>query len=79
VNFIEKFDKFFIALMEIRNSKITGFYNYEIKNNLEESYEKVLKTFVEQYHSELVSKYLTNISHSNNKESFVNYYNNKRA
>jgi hypothetical protein len=54
VNFIEKFGKFFIALMEIKDGKITGFYNYEIKNNLEESPEEVLRSFVEQCHSELL-------------------------
>jgi hypothetical protein len=47
VNFVEKFDKFFIALMEIRNSKITSFYNYEIENKLWESKEEILKNFVE--------------------------------
>lgn len=47
VNYINKFDKFYIALMQIRDSKINWFYNYEIKNKLEESDEDILKTFVE--------------------------------
>lgn len=48
VNFIAKFEKFYVALMEIRDSKITGFYNYEIENSLEESDEEILKSFVEK-------------------------------
>jgi hypothetical protein len=59
VNFIAKFDKFFIALMEIRDSKITGFYNYEIKNSLEESNEEILKSFVE---NKFAPSVLTDIS-----------------
>lgn len=47
VNFIEKFEKFYIWMIEIRNSKITWFYNFEIKNNLEEEKEILLKTFIE--------------------------------
>jgi hypothetical protein len=35
-------------LMEIRDSKITGFYNYEIENKLWESKEEILKSFVEK-------------------------------
>ncbi|MDR1987893.1 MAG: hypothetical protein LBQ24_03955 [Candidatus Peribacteria bacterium] len=48
MNFIAKFEKFYVALMEIRDSKITGFYNYEIENSLEESDEEILKSFVEK-------------------------------
>lgn len=47
VNFIAKFEKFYIWMIEIRDSKITWFYNYEIKNNLEEEKEVLLKTFIE--------------------------------
>ncbi|MDD3145318.1 MAG: excinuclease ABC subunit UvrC [Candidatus Gracilibacteria bacterium] len=47
VNFIAKFEKFYIGMIEIRDSKITGFYNFEIKNNLEEEKEILLKTFIE--------------------------------
>jgi len=47
VNFIAKFEKFYIWMIEIRDSKITWFYNFEIKNNLEEEKETLLKTFIE--------------------------------
>lgn len=49
VNFIEKFDKFYIWMIEIRDSKITWFYNYEIKNNLEEEKWEIIKSFIESY------------------------------
>ncbi|MDD2907428.1 MAG: excinuclease ABC subunit UvrC [Candidatus Gracilibacteria bacterium] len=47
VNYIEKFEKFYIGMIEIRDSKITGFYNFEIKNNLEEDTLDVIKSFIE--------------------------------
>ena len=47
VNYISKFDKFYIALIEIRNSKITGFYNFEIEDKLKEDDENLVRIFVE--------------------------------
>jgi hypothetical protein len=46
--------------MEVRDGKITGFYNYEIKNNLEENDEEILKSFVEQCHSEFLADKFNN-------------------
>ncbi|MCD5380328.1 excinuclease ABC subunit UvrC, partial [Candidatus Gracilibacteria bacterium] len=46
VHYIEKFDKIFIGKLEIRNSKILGFYPYEIKNELGESIQALLENFV---------------------------------
>lgn len=47
INYIEKFEKFYIWMIEIKESKIIWFYNYEIKNILEEDKTEILKTFIE--------------------------------
>ncbi len=52
INFIEKFERFFIGMIEIKDSKIVGFHNYEIKNSLEEEKEEILKSFIEKVYSE---------------------------
>jgi len=52
INHIEKYDKNFIGLIEIRESKITWYYNYEIQNHLWESKEELIKNFVENRFSE---------------------------
>ena len=46
VNYLEKFDKIFIWKIEIRDSKITWFYPYEIENNLAEDIETILENFI---------------------------------
>ena len=46
INYLEKFDKIFIWKIEIRDSRITWFYPYEIENNLEEDIEPILETFI---------------------------------
>lgn len=56
INYIEKFDKIYIWLIEIRESKITGYNNYEIENNLEEDIDFVLNTFIEQKEAENIEK-----------------------
>lgn len=48
INYIEKFDKFFIWMIEINDGKITWFYNYDIENNLEEDKEEIIKEFIER-------------------------------
>jgi excinuclease ABC subunit C len=47
VNYIEKYDKFFIGVIEIRESKITGYQNYIVEANLEESKKEILTQFIE--------------------------------
>jgi hypothetical protein len=47
-------------LIEIRDSKIIGFYNYEIENKLEENDEEILKSFVEQCHFEFLADKFNN-------------------
>ncbi|PID87485.1 hypothetical protein CSB07_00750 [Candidatus Gracilibacteria bacterium] len=47
INFCEKFDNFYIGLIEIRNSKIIGYYSYEVQNNLKESKENIIISFIE--------------------------------
>lgn len=48
VHSCEKFDKFYIWLITIRDSKITWYYNYEIENKLEEEKSDVFLGFIER-------------------------------
>ena len=52
INYIEKFEKTYIGIIEIRDSKITWFYNYDIENNLEEDITSLLQYVVENKWSE---------------------------
>ncbi|MDD2871814.1 MAG: excinuclease ABC subunit UvrC, partial [Candidatus Gracilibacteria bacterium] len=52
INFIEKFEKTYIGIIEIRDSKITGFYNYDVENKLEEDLNELLIYVVENKWSE---------------------------
>ncbi len=52
INHIEKYEKIFIWHIKIRNSKIEWFFNYEIKNKLEEDIENILKIFIERLYAE---------------------------
>lgn len=56
VNILEKYNKYYIGCIEIRDSKISGFFNYEIINKLEESKEEILSNFVEQRFAENYEK-----------------------
>lgn len=47
INYIEKYDSLFIGVIEIRDSKITGYQNYTVENNLEETVKEVFTQFVE--------------------------------
>jgi len=47
VNYLEKYNKNYIGLMEIRDNKITWYYSYEAANKLKEEKEVILKRFVE--------------------------------
>jgi len=51
INYIEKFDKFYIWMIEIKDSKIVWFYNYEIKNSLDEEKTELIKSFIEKIYS----------------------------
>lgn len=47
INFIEKYEKVFIGVIEIRESKITWYKNYEVESHLEETGEEILTQFIE--------------------------------
>ncbi len=51
INYIEKYDRFFIWMIEIKDSKIIWFHNYEIKNSLEETKQEILKSFIEKVYT----------------------------
>lgn len=61
VNFIEKFEKFFIWMIEIKNGKITWFYNFEIKFSLEEDKNELLKKFIENDFAKNIEEKITYI------------------
>lgn len=47
INYIKKYDSFYIWVIEIRKSKISGYRNVEIENKLEETDEEILEFFLE--------------------------------
>lgn len=47
INYIKKYDRFYIWVIEIRSSKISGYRNIEVENKLEESDEEILEVFLE--------------------------------
>ena len=55
INYLEKFDKTFIWIIKIRNSKIIEFSPYEIENNLEENIDIILENFIK---NNLINKIL---------------------
>ncbi len=57
LNFLEKYEKFFIWIIKIRDSKIIWMQNFEIENNLEESSDEIINFFIEK---NLLSEYLEN-------------------
>ncbi len=48
INYIEKYKKVYIWVIKIRNSKITWFFNYEIKAKLNENIKDLIKIFIER-------------------------------
>ncbi len=46
INYLEKFEKIFIWKIEIRWSKIIGFYPCEIENNLQENSQIILENYI---------------------------------
>ncbi len=52
INFIEKYEKICIWIIEIRDSKITWFFNYDIENKLDENKNILIKYIVEKKWSE---------------------------
>ena len=62
INHIEKYEKNFIWLIEIRDSKITGYYNYEIQTPLWESKKELIKNFIETRYSQYLESEETRVS-----------------
>lgn len=52
INHIEKFDKVYIGVIEIRDAKITWYNNYEIENKLEEDIETIIWSLIDQKEAE---------------------------
>lgn len=47
IHYIDKFDHIYIGLIEIRDGKILWYQTFEIKNNLEENKQEIVKNFIE--------------------------------
>lgn len=56
INYIEKYDKFYIWLIEVEDSKITWYHNFEIETKLWETTEEILTSFIEQIYAEDINK-----------------------
>lgn len=46
INYSEKFDNFYIWLIELRDSKIVWYYNYEVINKLKETKNDIIISFI---------------------------------
>lgn len=55
INFLEKYDKFYISKIEIRNEKITWIYNFEIEDKLQDIEESICY-FIENHYIENTNK-----------------------
>ncbi len=55
INFLEKYDKFYISKIEVRNEKITWIYNFEIEDKLQDL-EESIKFFIENNYLENTKK-----------------------
>lgn len=47
INYLEKYNKKYIGIMEVRDSKITGYKNYKIEDKLDEDKEFIMEYFIE--------------------------------
>lgn len=56
INIIEKFEKIYVWLIEIKNWKIIWFHNYDIENSLKEDKKNLFKFVIEKIWSEELEK-----------------------
>ena len=56
VHILEKYWKQYIGCIELRDSKIIGFYHYQVESHLEETSQELLQNFVEQRFAESYKK-----------------------
>lgn len=56
IHYIDKFDHIYIWLIEIRDGKILWYQTYEIKNNLEEEKEEIIKNFIETKYAQYLDQ-----------------------
>lgn len=52
INYINKYEKYYIWLIKIRDSKIVWYFNFEVENKLEESSEDIIAQFTLQRYVE---------------------------
>ena len=48
IHILEKYDNIYIGTIDIRDSKIVAYANYEVENNLQESSQEILERFIEK-------------------------------
>lgn len=51
INFVEKYEKIYLSIIQVRNSKIIWIKNFEITDNLKDTKEAII-SFIEQYYNE---------------------------
>lgn len=56
INYIEKYDKYYLWLIKIRDSKIIWYFNFEVENNLDEDKSAILSQFISQRYSENIEE-----------------------
>ncbi len=56
IHILEKYDTYYLWNIEIRESKISGFYHYEVDHHLEETPEEILKNYIEHRFAERISQ-----------------------
>ncbi|MDD5770350.1 MAG: excinuclease ABC subunit UvrC [Candidatus Gracilibacteria bacterium] len=70
INFLEKYDKFYISKIEVRGEKITGIYNFEIENKLQDLDDSI-KYFIENNYLENTSKLTLILPHKINLDKEI--------
>jgi excinuclease UvrABC nuclease subunit len=58
INYIKKYERFFVGCVEIRDNKISEVKNYEIENTFENTEEEILEKFIllKEYNTKNIKK-----------------------
>ncbi len=56
INYIEKYEKYYLWLIKIRDSKIIWYFNFEVENKLEEEKQSIISRFIQSRYTENISE-----------------------
>ncbi|MDC0506238.1 excinuclease ABC subunit UvrC [Candidatus Gracilibacteria bacterium] len=56
VNYIDKYNKCYLGLIKIRDSKIIGYFNFEVENKLDEDKYSIISQFISSRYAENISE-----------------------